>query len=102
MTFEILYNEAHGAVKTADIDAICLLEAGGECMMSRLKAIEVLIREGQRERVTKTGLRKVRTACKALRLDDAETEAVHWILEFPAPPRDRKTAAETSLEKAAF
>jgi hypothetical protein len=27
MTFEVLYNEARGSVKTAEIDAPCLLEA---------------------------------------------------------------------------
>lgn len=27
MTFDILYNEAQGAVKTAEIEASCLLEA---------------------------------------------------------------------------
>lgn len=41
--------------------------------MSRIEAIEVLIREGQRERVTKVGHKRVLRACLALDLNDERT-----------------------------
>lgn len=53
--------------------------------MGRLKALEILIREGQRDNVTKAGKVRVRSACKALGLDVAETKAIELILEFAAP-----------------
>lgn len=58
--------------------------------MSRLQAIEILIREGQRDNVTKAGRERVRRACKALGLDIAETKAIELILEFRAPTSEER------------
>jgi len=57
---------------------------------TKLKALETLIREGQRDNVTKAGLQRVEAACKTLELDVAETAAIKLVLEFPAPPNTKK------------
>lgn len=53
--------------------------------MTRLEAIEALIREGQRDNLTKAGRQRVKKACEALDLDEAETVTVELILEYRAP-----------------
>jgi hypothetical protein len=60
--------------------------------MTRIQAIEILIREAQRERLTKVGHGRVRDACKVLGLDTGETAAVEILLEYRAP-----TEAERKL-----
>lgn len=58
--------------------------------MTRLQAIETLIREGQRENVTKAGHKRVKRACAALDLDEAETAAVELVLEYRAPTQKER------------
>jgi hypothetical protein len=50
--------------------------------MSRLAAIEALIREAFKERSTKTGRKRVERACRALDLDPDETAYVLRLLEY--------------------